>query len=96
MLSNRDGKGMQVSNYSPVTKCSTREDGDNLEPCDNITLMAPWGAFLRAPRRTKRVGACAHCAARFCNAIAKRLGSDLSAWVAGGDGRGVIGRMQEV
>ena len=42
------------------------------------------------------MGDYAHCAARLCNAIAKRLGSDLSAWVAAGDGRGIIGRMQEV
>ena len=42
------------------------------------------------------MGDYAHCAARLCNAIAKRLGSDLSAWVAAGDGRGMIGRMQEV
>ena len=30
-----DGKGMQVTNYSPVTKCWTCEDGDSLEPHDN-------------------------------------------------------------
>ena len=91
-----DGKGMQVSNYSPVTKCWTCDDGDSLEPHDNVPPMARQGAFLRALQRTKRVGDYAHCAARLCNAIAKRLASDLSAWVASGDGRGVIGRMQEV
>ena len=73
-----DGKGMQVSNYSPVTKCWTCEDGDSLEPHDNATPMARWGAFLRAMRRIKRVGNCAHCVARLCNAIAKRLASHLS------------------
>ena len=87
---------MQISNHSPVTKCCTCEDGDGLEPHDNVTPMARWGAFLRAVRRTKRVGDYAHCAARLCIAIAKCLVSDLSAWVAGGDGRGVIGCMQEV
>ena len=91
-----DGKGIQVSSYSLVTKCWTCEDGDSLELHDNVTLMACWGAFLRAMRRTKRVGDYAHCAARLCNAIAKRLASDLSAWVAVGDGRGVLGCMQEV
>ena len=42
------------------------------------------------------MGDYAHCAARLCNAIAKRLGSDVSARVASGDGWWVIGRMQEV
>ena len=31
-----DGKGMQVSNYGPVTKCWTCEDGDSLEPHDRM------------------------------------------------------------
>ena len=91
-----DGKETQVSNYSPMSKFWTCEDGDSLEPHDNVTPMAPWGAFLRAVRRTMRVADYAHCAARLCNSIAKQLVSDLSAWVAGGDGRGVIDRMQEV
>ena len=69
---------MQVSNYSPVTKCWTCEVGDSLELHDNVTPMARWGAVLRAVRRTKSVGDYAHCAAWLCNAIAKRLASDLS------------------
>ena len=84
----RDGKGMQMSNRLL--------DMDSLEPNDNVTALPRWGAFLRGMRRTKRVGDYAHCAARLCNAIAKRQGSDLSAWVAAGDGGGIIGRVQEV
>ena len=72
-----DGKGMQVSNCSPMTKCWTCEDGDSLELHDNITPMARWDVFARAVRRTKRVRGYAHCAARLCNAIAKQLASDL-------------------
>ena len=45
---NGEGKGMQVSNYSPVTKCWTSEVGDSLELHDNVTPMARWGAVLRA------------------------------------------------
>ena len=30
------GDGMHVSNYSPVTKCGTCEDGKNLEPHNNV------------------------------------------------------------
>ena len=40
-----DGKGMQVNNYSPLTKCCTVEDRDCLELHDNITPTARWGAF---------------------------------------------------
>ena len=88
-----DGKGMQVGNYSHDSKCWTCEDMDSLEPNDNVTALPRWGAFLRGMRRRKRVGDYAHCAARLCNTIAKMLGSDLSARVAAGHGRGIIGRM---
>ena len=63
MLSTREGKGMQVSNYSPVTKFLSYEGGDSLQPHNNVTPMARWGPFLGAVRRTKRVRDYAHCAA---------------------------------
>ena len=50
----REGKGMHVSNHSPVTECSTCEDGNSLEAHDNLKPMARWGVYLRALRRTKR------------------------------------------
>ena len=84
---------MQVS---PVTKCWTSDDGDSLEPHDNVTPMARGCTLFKAVRRTKSVGEYAHCAARLCHAIAKQLASDLSVCTAGGDGWGVMGRMQEV
>ena len=91
-----DRKGMQVSNHSPDSKCWTCEDMDSLEPNDNAIALPRWGAFLRGMRGTKGVGDYAHCDARLCNTLAKGLGSDLSAWVAARDSRGIIGRMQEV
>ena len=69
---------------------------DSLETHDNITLLACWGAFLRAVRQTKRVGCYTHCVVHLCNAITKQLASDLLEWVAGGDGWGVIGHMQKM
>ena len=48
------------------------------------------GALLRLVGVIKRVG---YCAARLRNASAKRIGSDLLAWV--GHGPWFIGRMQE-
>ena len=91
-----DGKGMRVSNYSPESQCWTCEDMDSVEPNDDVTALPRRGPFLRRMRRTKRVGDYSHSAARLCNAIAKRLGSDLFAWVVASEGRGIIGRMQEV
>ena len=43
---NRDGKAMPVSNYGPVTKLWTCEDGDRIEPHDKVSAMARWVAFL--------------------------------------------------
>ena len=41
-----DGKGMQVSNYSPTSKCWTCEDIDPLAPNDNVTALPRGAAFL--------------------------------------------------
>ena len=82
--------------YTLVTKCRTYEDGKSLEPHNNLARVPRSDAFLRAVGRTKMVGDCAHCAAWLCNAIGKGLVIDLSAWVAEGDGRGVLEHMQQV
>ena len=43
----------------------------------------------------RRVGDYAHALARICNAVRKRLSVNVSEWVAGGQGRGCVGRLKE-